>query len=376
MVSLSDSVEGLFAQMKNAIDNRTKIKEYREKGMKVIGTLCNNVPEEVIHSTGAVPVRVFGNYGSTPNASSVMPQWTCYYARNVMEAGLRGETEFLDGIVSTTSDDTKIHLFSLYRFYLNPEFSYMVQYPFSRDEKSRRFFIRELERFSSFLARFTGFETDTSSLKKSIETYNNFRKVCTRLERLRSEDRVKVSASEWMLIMLSSMHMLKEDFNRIAEELYGLLSEREGNGDYILRVHVSGTDFYSSELLKILENYGIAIVSDDFCTSTGYYNGIVNRANLEGIADRYLYSTACVMTSASNELSVLERVKFIRDRIKASRAEAVIVFKDRGCEVCGHQCPAIIDELDLPVLTIDLDFPLSKAQIEGRIEAFVESHGR
>ncbi|AIY89836.1 2-hydroxyglutaryl-CoA dehydratase subunit HgdB [Geoglobus acetivorans] len=373
---MSDSVDELFARMKNAVDNRAKIKEYREKGMKVIGTLCNNVPEEIIHSAKAVPVRVFGNYGSTPNASSVMPQWTCYYARNVMEAGLRGETDYLDGIASTTSDDTKIHLFSLYRFYLKPEFSYMVQYPFSRDEKSRKFFIKELERFSSFLSKFTGSETDAATLKKSIEVYNAFRKICMKLERLRSEDEVKISASEWMLIMLSSMHMLKEDFNRIAEELYRLLSEREGNGDYILRVHVSGTDFYSSELLEILENHGIAVVSDDFCTSTGYHHGIINRANLEGIADRYLQSTACVMTSASNELSVHERAKFIRDRIKASRAEAVIVFKDRGCEVCGHQCPAIIDELDLPVLTIDLDFPLSKAQIEGRIEAFVESHGR
>jgi len=354
---------------------KTKLKEYADSGRKVFGTMCNNVPEEIIHSFNAVPVRMFGNYGNTNLANSKIPSWTCNYARNVMEAGLRGDFDFLSGIVSATTDDTKIHLFSAYRFYMKPEFSYLVQFPYVRDDISKEFFAKELERFSEHVSSFLSVEFDEERLSESIGIYNRYRDLCMKFESLRAEEKPKIRADEFMALMLASLSMLKEDFISMAENLPEMLKEHDGFSDYRLRIHLSGTDFYNLTLLRLIEESGMAVVSDDLCTSAGYFTGKVEGDGFEGIAERYSRCTACVMTSSNTELSVEERLRFIRKKIKENKADAIVLLKDRGCEVCGHQCPWIVRETDTPVLVLDLDFPLSVEQYRTRMEAFVEAHG-
>ena len=354
---------------------RSKLKEYRNEGRRIFGTMCNNVPEEVIHALNAVPFRMFGNYGNTNLANSRIPSWTCNYARNVMEAGLRGDFDFLDGVVSATTDDTKIHLFSAYRFYMKPEFSYLVQFPYVRDEISERFFSKELERFAKHLSSFLSAEFDLERLSDSIKIYNKYRLLCSEFEKLRADEKPKIRADEFMALMLSSLSMLKEDFTSMAENLPEMLREHDGFSDYRLRIHLSGTDFYSLTLLRLIEESGMAVVSDDLCTSAGYFTGYVEGNGFDALAERYSGCTACVMTSSNTELSVEERLRFIRKKLRENEADAIVLLKDRGCEVCGHQCPWIVREIDAPVLVLDLDFPLSVEQYRTRMEAFVEAHG-
>ena len=354
---------------------KSKLIEYRNNGMKLIGTMCNNIPEEIIHSLNAVPFRMIGNYGNTNLANSKIPSWVCNYARNVMEGGLRGDFGFVDGIVSATTDDTKIHLFSAYRFYIKPEFSYIVQFPYVRDEISERFFAREIERFSNYLSSFVGAESDNEKLSGSIDIYNKYRNLCHEFEKLRADEKPKIKADEFMALMLGSLSMLKEDFISMAEKLPEMLRGYDGLSDYRLRVHLSGTDFYSLTLLRLIEESGIAVVSDDLCTSAGYFTGKVEGYDFNTLAERYSKCTACVMTSNNTELSVEERLRFIKRKIEQNNADAIVLLKDRGCEVCGHQCPWIVRELDVPVLVLDLDFPLSVEQYRTRMEAFVEAHG-
>ncbi len=354
---------------------RSKLKEYRNEGKKIFGTMCNNVPEEIIHAFDAIPIRMFGNYGNTNLANSKIPSWTCNYARNVMEGGLRGDFSFVDGVVSATTDDTKIHLFSAYRFYMKPEFSYLVQFPYVRDEVSERFFAKELERFTKHLSSFLSAEFDEERLSTSIDTYNRYRDLCHEFERLRAHEKPKIRADEFIALMLASLSMLKEDFISMAEKLPEMLKEHDGFSDYKIRVHLSGTDFYNLTLLRLIEESGMVVVSDDLCTSAGYFTGNVRGKGFNALAQRYSGCTACVMTSGNTELSVEERLEFIRKKMKENRAEAIVLLKDRGCEVCGHQCPWIVREMDVPVLVLDLDFPLSIEQYRTRIEAFVEAHG-
>ncbi len=354
---------------------KSKLEEYRNDGRKIFGTMCNNVPEEIIHSLNAVPFRMFGNYGNTNLANSKIPSWTCNYARNVMEAGLRGDFNFVDGVVSATTDDTKIHLFSAYRFYMKPEFSYLVQFPYVRDEISERFFSKELERFTEHLSSFLSTEFDEKRLSDSVKIYNTYRKLCGDFERLRAHEKPKIRADEFMALILSSISMLKEDFISMAEKLPEMLKDHDGFSDYSLRIHLSGTDFYNLTLLRLIEESGMAVVSDDLCTSAGYFTGNVEGDGFDALAKRYSGCTACVMTSSDEELSVEERLRFTRRRLKDNGAEAIVLLKDRGCEVCGHQCPWIVREADVPVLVLDLDFPLSVEQYRTRMEAFVEAHG-
>jgi benzoyl-CoA reductase/2-hydroxyglutaryl-CoA dehydratase subunit BcrC/BadD/HgdB len=372
---LSNTLREPFKEFYHIFSKRRRIEQYKKNGRKIIGTICNNVPEEIIHSLGAVPVRLIGDYENTPLANSKAPSWICSYARGVLEGGLSGDFNFVDGIVGATTDDTKLHLFSAYRFYVMPAFSYMVQFPYVNDELSFEFFTKELQRFAEKLSSFLSTNFSEERLLNSIKVYNEFRELCGELEELRRADTPKITASEWMSLMLASTAMLKEEFNSMVSARLDELKELDGMKDYRLRIHLSGTDFYHLGLLNLLEESGAAVVSDDLCTSAGYYSGLVDGNGVESLAKRYMGCTACVMTAHPGKLSVEERLSFIWRKIDESGAEAIVILKDRGCEVCGHQCPWIVMESELPVLVLDLDFPISMEQYRTRIEAFVEAHG-
>jgi benzoyl-CoA reductase/2-hydroxyglutaryl-CoA dehydratase subunit BcrC/BadD/HgdB len=337
------------------------------------------VPEEIIHSLGAVPVRLLGLSQTTEKARSKLPSWLCYYARRTLEDGLKGEFSQVDGIVGMTTDDTKIHLYSAYTFYVKHGFSYLIQTPYVRDELSLDFFAKELERFAIKLSQYLSVEFDEEKLRDSVKVYNRFRRLCEELCNLRSDDAPKLSGVDWMKVMLGSTCMLKDDFNRMLEEKLEHVKDSEGIKDYMLRVHVSGTDHYDLEILSLIESLGAVIVSDDLCTATGYFAGFVDESKspLRGLAERYLSCSSCILSSNPDSLSIEDRIAFIKKRIKKSRAKAVIILRDRGCEICGHQYPLIIEALhSLPVLVLDVDIPVSVEQYATRIEAFIEAHAR
>jgi benzoyl-CoA reductase subunit C len=366
-----EGIEKLY----NLFLSRSSLKDYKVNGRKIIGTLCNNVPEELIHSMGAVPTRMIGLSTSTELSSSKMPSWVCLYTRRIMEDALKGELNYLDGVVGMTSDDTKTQFFSAYTFYLKPKFSYLIQIPYEIDELSLDFFEKELMRFVSRLSAFLNLEFSEERLVQSIKVYNEFRERLEDLSKLRHLESPKISGEDWLKVLLGSTVMLKEEFNALISSIYEEAKDFEGKKDYRLRIHLSGTDFYEPEIVRMIESLGGIVVSDDLCTAEGYYYGKVRRFDLKSLAERYLSQSACVLTSKSGNLSIGDRLSFIAKRIEESGADAIILLRDRGCEVCGHQCPFISEEFNLPILILDLDTPYPTEQMRTRVEAFIESFG-
>lgn len=366
-----DTIEELY----DLFLSRDKLRQYRGEGRKIIGTLCNNVPEEVIHCFGAVPTRMLGLSPSTELASSKIPTWLCSYTRRIMEDALKGKFDYIDGIIGMTSDDTKTQFYSAYTFYLRPGFSYLIQIPYVRDEVSLDFFEKELERLIAKLSAFLGKEFNEESLATSIAIYNEFRELLDELSHFRHLDSPKVSGEEWLKIMLGSTAVLKEEFNTLVSTILDGIKDSEGRKDYRMRIHLSGTDFYDLEIVRMIESLGGVVVSDDLCTAEGYFRGYTEGERLRDLVERYLAQSSCVLTASLENLSIEDRLKFIGERIKDSKADAIVMLKDRGCEVCGHQCPFILQEFDLPTLILDLDSPYPTEQMRTRVEAFIESHG-
>ncbi|MDW8023192.1 MAG: 2-hydroxyacyl-CoA dehydratase family protein [Nitrososphaerota archaeon] len=350
--------------------------EYKRARKALIGTFCNVIPEELIHSFGAVPVRLLGLSRETENADAKLPRWLCTYARRVLEDGLRGNFSYLDGVVGATSDDTKMRLYSTYAFYVKPAFSHIIQTPFTKSEASLNFFSAELQRLTHKLSRFLLCDFSSERLKESIKIYNKFRSLCNKLSSLRLHDTPKISGSDWTKMMLCATSMLKEDFNMVFENELKNLGDFEGIKDYKIRVHVSGTDFYDLELLELIESMGAVIVSDDFFTTTEYALGHVNEEGdlFRSLAEHYLKCSSCALTVLPNASFTKDRVCFIKKAVERSKADAVVMLRDKGCELYGYQCPQIVEGLgDLPTLLLDVDTPISIERYRTRIQAFIES---
>ena len=66
---------------------------------RVIAHLLPDVPEEIIHAAGALPLAVLGLDRNVSLADSHIPSFICPFIRNSFEIALHGELDFIDGMV-------------------------------------------------------------------------------------------------------------------------------------------------------------------------------------------------------------------------------------------------------------------------------------
>ena len=75
------------------------IEEWKKNGGRVVGFTCSYVPEEIIHAAGVLPYRIEARgCADTDLADVYMHRFNCTYARCILQEGLSGNYEFLDGM--------------------------------------------------------------------------------------------------------------------------------------------------------------------------------------------------------------------------------------------------------------------------------------
>jgi benzoyl-CoA reductase/2-hydroxyglutaryl-CoA dehydratase subunit BcrC/BadD/HgdB len=151
-------------------------------GRKIVGCMPMQIPEEIVHAAGALPVVIPEGDGSVTVASKHIQYFFCGYARSVIDSVLKGKWDCLDGLVTQDTCHTMRPLFDIIE--ANRPFSYMrrVFMPVAVAKKQARpFLIGELERFRASVGKFVGKEINDEALQKSIGIYNENRDLMTRL---------------------------------------------------------------------------------------------------------------------------------------------------------------------------------------------------
>jgi benzoyl-CoA reductase subunit C len=357
--------------------NEEITERYRQNGKKLVGCLSSDVPEELIHAAGMLPVRLFGRIENVEKAHGYIPSWCCIHSRRCLEEALNGRFKWIDGIVSSKFDDTCVQLYSLLKHVIKPKFYYLIQTPILRTDLSKEFLINNLLEFKEKLETFTGKTISDQDLRNSIKVYNKNRQLLKKLYETRKQKNPPINGPEILKEVILSMTIPKEEHNKKLQEILHKIELVEEVTKKV-RVHVSGTEVYDPEILQIIEDCGASVVSDDLDTGSRYFWFEVeeNKDPYEAIAEAYLFKKVTNMHVVGQfSDSVTERVEYMCSLIKEFRADGVIFLIDRGCETFGHVYPHLRDklkELDIPYLRLDLDVPFSREYYRTRVEAFVE----
>jgi len=82
------------------------IEEWKAAGGKVVGYFCSHVPVEVLTAAGVLPFRMRGT-GSTGTelADASFSSINCSFPKHTFNQALRGEFDFLDGLICISSYD-------------------------------------------------------------------------------------------------------------------------------------------------------------------------------------------------------------------------------------------------------------------------------
>lgn len=327
----------------------------KRKKKKIFAHFCSYTPEEIIHATGIIPVRIFGTQ-TVEKANTHLQSYCCSYAKKVLEQGLTSE---VDGSVFVHSCDTMQRLSDIWGETIEEQFHDTVVFPVAMD-RGFNYLVKELQRFKTSLEKYTG-EIPEDTLKESIKIYNRNRELLQKLYEKRKEGHIPAVTVDH--VMKTSMTMEKEEHTAL---LIKFLEDIELQEPSHPRLLITGSVILDPEILNIIEEYG-AIGYDDLCIGSRYLEP-VKEFSLKGIAQRYQEMWCpCRATNSS-------RTDYLTEKCKEYSIKGVVLLLQKFCEPHFFEAVHIKNELrekGFPCLLLELqDQPLE--QLRTRIQAFCE----
>jgi benzoyl-CoA reductase/2-hydroxyglutaryl-CoA dehydratase subunit BcrC/BadD/HgdB len=283
---------------------------WKQTGGRVVGYLCDNVPEELILAAGLFPYRLSGDPGAGTAAIQryVQPFAAPFSARNrgigfsdaILNMLLEGRFDFLDFLIVPHTRKT---IQAFYRELTlvasaNPELRLPQMHyldraytPFYTSEVFNRAAVVELK---SKLEEWSGEPITDSALNAAIETTNTNRRLLQEVLQLRLMDPPRLSGTEALQITSTSAFMLKSDHNTLLRELLAqdVLNQPALQGP---RLFLGGSPIDHVQVYELVEGCGAVIVAEDHCWGMRCAEFPLDPTAppLEALADRYHRKPAC-----------------------------------------------------------------------------------
>jgi len=357
-------------------DRHEAARQWKSRNRRVVGWTCTYTPEEVVYAADALPVMIWGSLGETNLADAYMPSNSCSFARSCFNAALRGDYDYLDAFVESTSCDNREKTYDMWVNYSRVPSIYLINTPHTNNEHAHQFFYREIVKFREWLERALGTHISDDSLKDAVAVYNENRNLLRKIYDLKARKPPLISGAEFLEIALSGLLMPKAEHNVLMNQFLSEVDHRSDLPPEGVRLLVSGSVMDNVELVKLIESVGGTVVADDWCTGSRYFwnNVELNDEPLKAIARRYLDKV-----SSSFMLMREERFRHVAELARRFEVDGVIMFVIKYCDTHMFDAPHLRDELKamgLPVLYLEWEHSMSGfAGLKTRIEAFIEMVG-
>ncbi len=352
-----------------------EIKQWKANGGKVVGWLCDYVPEELIHAAGLLPVRVTGIAQELPldDANAYLYTTTCSFVRTCFQLAHEKRYDFLDGFVAASNCDHARRLFDVWDRYIPTPYRYIISVPHTKLPQAQKFYERELRDFKKSLEDHFNVQISEEKIKNSINLFNRTRKNLRRLNELRKEDSPKIMGAEISQIMNACEKLPKERFNPMVESIIKEVKSSHRENNFRLRLMISGSVLNNYNYIKFIEDQGCSVVIDDLCTGIRYWWDEVSEeiSPLEALAKRYLTRFPCARMTPGEE-----RFEKVVDLAKEYHVHGVIQEMVRYCTPTAWERPWLrkaLEDAGIPVLQLEILYGAGgTGQLKVRIQAFLE----
>ncbi len=351
--------------------------EAKREGRKVIGVLSEYVPEEIIHAAGMLPWRIRGTSSSDIASALVYRRPdSCLYCNHVLESLLRGEFDFLDGVVAVDVDQDLTRLWDVWNSLGKTPFTYILHVPYSDSDPCYRFFTSEVARFAAAIENFSGVSLDENKLLSSIKVYNRMRDLLARLYKLRKANAPPLSGTQVAKMVAAATVMPKEEYNRRLEKAIGWLERPESpKRTASVRLLLSSDLLDEFGYVELIEEADCLVAMDDLDVGSRYFGGKVEESGrgdlMTCLAKRYLsLPTHPRMFFWDRQASQI--IQWAREY----RVHGVLKMVQMYTRPRAMRTPFLakcLEKEGIPFLSVRRDYCLSgTGQLRTRIGAFVE----
>lgn len=360
----------------NPLDYARQLKKDSKK--KIIGYVCSYVPEEIILAAGAHPVRLFGTSSNIGLADLHLQSYCCSLVRGILEEGLSGRADVLDGMIFPHTCDSIQRLSDIWRMNILFGFHLDVILPVKLDTESARDYLMDvLEKFRKDLSGSLKREVTDAALEKAIAMMNVIRQSIRSIYEMRCLNPLLMPGQDLYTLVRASMIM---DRDRMAKLLLETLAELQTKSDQIMngkppkRLVLAGGICNQPDIYPMIEESGGAIVWDDFCTGARYFSQMIPEGAdpLSRISERLINRIVC----PAKHMDLDSRAGHLIGLVKERNAQGVIFLLLKFCDPHAFDYPYIKQSLDkagIPVMLMEINDPASAGgQLKTRIEAFLE----
>lgn len=367
---------------------KTYCQESAPSDKPVIGTTCVQIPDELIHAVGAVPVRLCnGTYAFDQAGAEFMPTKSCSLVKatlGFLNQELPGHLQGMRHIINATTCDQKTKAGQIIE-----QMGYDVHHlevPRAKDsEESRDYWRRSVARTARYLEQATGRKLKRKHLKEAIGKVSRAQRAFRRLHALRKAKPSVIYGKDVFLITNAYFFDDIERWTESVEALNEELVQRVADGFVAAqkrapRILFTGSPpvFPNIKLPLLIEQAGGVIVADETCSGNRMLYDAVSVDEwflydmVDAVADRYLKPCTCPIFS-SNE----DRRRRLLDLAQSFEVDGVIYQAFAGCQVYEieqQSITAALTEAGVPSLYIETDYsPDDLGQLTTRVEAFIES---
>lgn len=358
--------------------------EEQKKGRKVFGTFCLYAPDEImIAANGIVTGLCGGSQFWVPGGEKVLPKDTCPLIKASVGARLDRTCPFFriaDMYVGETTCDGKKKAYEI----LSEDVPmYVLDMPQMKRPQDYEKWANELAAFAEKVEEFTGVEITAERLNNAIRLINERRKAMARVYAARRNKVLPISGRDVLLVtqiaFFDDPARCAQMCNKLADEL----EERIEKGISVVsegskRIMITGTPLTvpNWKLHNIIETSGAAVVVEEMCTGTRYFENLVDEtqttleAQFKALAERYLKNNCSCFTPNTGRIDDILRL------VKEYQVDGVIDCNLKFCNLYNtekHSVSRALKEAGIPVLGLESDYTDTDAeQLRTRIGAFLE----
>ena len=354
------------------------VREWKEKGGKVLGYTCVGTPVEIIEAAGILPYRIaaLGN-ADTELADGEMSLFNCSFARACLQLGLDGTYDFLDGLIETNGCDHLRAMFENWQHNKNLDFFHYLKVPhFFRDD-SLAYYEGELELMRDHIAEHFSLQITDDALEEAMETRHKVREKWRELSALQERKEPPVSGSEVISLMVTGTSMRSEDFLQLLTRVIDERKDAPGRKPDV-RLMLCGPATDEVDWFEEVENLGGMIVADTLCFGARAFNQTteVEGSPTHRLAVNYLDNLFCPRMYTEYK----KRRDFIMDTAKRASVDGAVVLYNKFCDLHGVDGVLIhrdLEEIGIPVLILEKEYSAKAdiGRVKTRVQAFMERIG-
>ena len=376
-----------FESLLENADNEL-IEKAKADGGVCLGYTCFHIPEVLLNVGNCFSTRLRApNTGSIDIATYYMSNYTCEFARALLERAIEGGYRYLDaliGVDACSMMNRSMEHFEILKVNENPNFFVThTDMPFKITDYTIDGYVKQMR--AHVLNRIhETFGTDVSdeAIRKAVEEHNEVCRIMTEIGQMRKEENPIITGYEYHVLNLVTYTCPKALILPYLRETLEELNQRKPDkkNPFRARVAIVGSEIDDPSLTKLIEGCGALVVSDRYCFGSTPGREVIELNDEEDvlwqICRHYMEVSECARYISDEK--VMQRRETADRLAKEFKAEGIIYEQMKYCDYWGFERALVShimhDEYGWPVLSIDRLYNNGNSgQLRTRVQAFVES---